>query len=176
MPNIPIRPKGKKYQLKAEEMNCLVWHTISGCKKEEAYRLFVRPDLVTSPMVLGKTARQFFDMIEARNFLADYTRTLEGEDTTPGAKEEPKTREERKAEAVEEFTDKVVEKMCGEFTNVEEMSKVAQLADRVGVLAEKEESVEQPRRYLPERCSECRYKVFVEENVKLGNIVDDGAD
>lgn len=177
MPKIPLRPNKGRYKLTDSEMNCLAWLTISGCNKSEAYRIFVRPDLVTSPALLKKYADQFYNSTEVRNFLSDYTRTLDGV-KEKGAGEakvsvEPKTREEKKAVAIDKFTDKVVEKMSGEFENVEDMSKVAQLADRVGVLAEKEERVEQPRRYLPTRCNtDCKYRFWAEQIVKTGDAID----
>ena len=35
---------------------------------------------------------------------------------------------------------------------------------------EDEVKIEAPRRYLPVRCSDCAYKIFIDEQVKLGNI------
>lgn len=173
-PKIPLRPPKGKYKLTNEEMNCLAWHTLSGCNKAEAYRLFVRPDLVTSPAILKKYAEQFYNSTEVRNFLADYTRTLEG-DTPEERKEQPKemSREQRVATAVEKFTDKVVDKMRGDLDSVEEMDAIAKLADRVGVLADKEEHIEAPRRYLPARCkTDCKYCFWAEQVVKTGDAID----
>lgn len=172
---LPLRPKSKRYDLTEAELRCLRNVVAFGEDKKEMYAAFVRPDLVTSPALLKKYADQFFAQTDTRNFMSDYGKLLDGvkEEREAESSAEPKTREERVANAVDKFTDKVVDKMSGVLDSVEEMDAIAKLADRVGVLAEKDERVEQPRRYLPERCSECKYKVFVEENIKKGNIVDD---
>lgn len=170
---LPLRPKNKRYDLTEAELRALRNVVAFGEDKKDMYTAFVRPDLVTSPALLKKYSDQFFAQTDTRNFMADYGKLLDGVREEAEASAEPKTREERKAQAVDKFTDKVVDKMSGVLDSVEEMDAIAKLADRVGVLSEKEERVEACRRYLPESCNRCRYKEFVEENVKLGNIVDD---
>lgn len=170
--NIPLRPLNRRFRMDAKDMDCLVWYVISGCKKEEAYGLFVRPDIkATSPSQLKIYSSQFFSSKDARDFISAYRDTLDGANK-PKGETTADDREKRKATAVQSFTDKVVEKMHENLETVEEMDAVAKLADRVGVLGDGEEVVEQPRRYLPETCSACRYKLFVEENIKKGNIED----
>lgn len=170
---IPIRPTAGKYQLSQNEMDCIVWQVLSGCKKERAYLAFVRPDLATSPMVLKKTSDQFFSMVDVRNFISNYLNTLDGVSDVEVEKIEKKSKEQRTAEAIEKFTDKVVDKMSGDLESVDEMDAIAKLADRVGVLADKEEVVEKPRRYIPARCNtDCKYRFWAEQVVKVGDAID----
>lgn len=170
-PDIPMRPKGRRrFDLQECEKDCLVWYVLSNCKKEDAYLIFVRPDLAVSRQNLKLATSQFFASTSARDFLTAYKDTLEGADNSDleGAGEQD--REKRAGEAVQKFTDKIVDKMGGDFETVDEMDAIAKLADRVGVLDDKEKVEEKPRRYLPQTCSSCSYKVFVESNIEQGNI------
>lgn len=170
--NIPIRPRNRKFRMEAKEMDCLTWYVLSGCKKEDAFGMFVKPDLVMNKKMLKEVAMQFFASADARDYISAYRATLEGRDVEQ-AELSDDDKEKRKVKAVQNFTDKVVDKMNGDLETVEEMDAVAKLADRVGVLGDGEDVQESPRRYLPETCSACRYKQFVEENIKKGNIIDD---
>lgn len=169
--DIPLRPKDKRrYDLTDREKDCIVWYVLSGCKKEDAYLIFVRPDLSISRQNLKIATTQFFASADVRNFMSSYKYTLDG---TGDANSEDLTnedREKRAGEAVQKFTDKIVERMSGDFESVDEMDAVAKLADRVGVLDDKEKIEEKPRRYLPETCSACSYRAFVESNIEQGNI------
>ena len=167
---IPLRPKGRRYKLTANEQDCLTWYVLSNCKREDAYRIFVRPDLAVSKPNLRTVSSQFFSAMEVREYIEAYRATLEGSLTDEAHEENP---EKRTATAVQKFTDKVVDKMMGDLESVDEMDAVAKLADRVGELEDKDKVEEAPRRYLPERCSACSYKNFVESNVQGGNIVNE---
>ena len=168
---IPLRPKGRRYKLTAEEMDCLTWYVLSNCKREDAYRIFVRPDLAVSKPNLRTVSSQFFSAMEVREYIEAYRATLEGSLTDEAHEENP---EKRTATAVQKFTDKVVDKMMGDLESVDEMDAVAKLADRVGVLEDKDKTEMEPVRVLPVRCkSECRYRAFVETQVTEGRIFDE---
>lgn len=170
-PDIPMRPKGRrKFDLQECEKDCLVWYVLSNCKKEDAYLIFVRPDLAVSRQNLKLATSQFFASTSARDFLTAYKDTLEGADNSDMEGAGEQDREKRAGEAVQKFTDKIVDKMGGDFETVDEMDAIAKLADRVGVLDDKEKVEEKPRRYLPQTCSACSYRLFVESNIEQGNI------
>lgn len=168
--NIPLRPKGQRFHLEEQEMNCLVWYVLSNCKKEEAYLIFVRPDLAVSRQNLKLATSQFFASTSARDFISAYKDTLEGACNSDAEGVGEQDREKRAGEAVQKFTDKIVDKMGSDFETVDEMDAIAKLADRVGVLDGKEKVEEKPRRYLPQTCSACSYRLFVESNIEQGNI------
>lgn len=171
--NIPIRPRNRKFRMDAKEMDCLTWYVLSGCKKEDAFGMFVKPDLVMNKKMLKEVAMQFFASADARDYISAYRATLDGKDIEH-AELSDDDKEKRKVKAVESFTDQIVDKMTGSFENVEDMSKTALLAERVGLLGDGEEVQESPRRYLPQSCSQgCRYRLFVEENISNGNIIDE---
>lgn len=170
-PDIPMRPKGRrKFDLQECEKDCLVWYVLSSCKKEDAYLIFVRPDLAVSRQNLKLATSQFFASTSARDFISAYKDTLEGAGNSDAEGVGEQDREKRAGEAVQKFTDKIVDKMGGDFETVDEMDAIAKLADRVGVLYDKEKVEEKPRRYLPQTCSACSYRLFVESNIEQGNI------
>lgn len=179
--NIPLRPRNRKFRMEAKEMDCLTWYVLSGCKKEEAYGIFCLPELKAladkgsrqAAVQIREQAAQTFASKDFRDYISAYRATLEGRDVEQ-AELSDDDKEKRKVKAVQNFTDKVVDKMNGDLETVEEMDAVAKLADRVGVLGDGEEVQEAPRRYLPQSCNQgCRYRLFVEENISNGNIIDE---
>ena len=176
MEKLPLRPKNqKKYNLSDNEMNSLVWYTLSGCKREEAFMLFVRPDLSISRQNLVKATNQFFAMFDVRDFLNEYNKTLSDfYSNKEKPRESKQSREDRVGNAVKKFTDKVMDAMDdADSIEISEMDTLAKLADRVGILGKNEEVEEKPRRYLPETCSWCSYRKFVEDEMSQGNLYDE---
>ena len=169
---IPMRPKGRRFKLTEKEMNCLTWYVLSGCKREDAYLIFVRPDLAVSKPNLRTISSQFFSAMEVRDYIEAYRETLDGVQQESEHKEEDF--DKKVTTAVQKFTDKVVDKMSGDLESVEEMDAVAKLADRVGVLDDKSEVEIKPIRVLPALCkTECRYRAFVEAGKANGTIFDE---
>lgn len=167
---IPLRPRNKRYFMEASKMDCLAWYCISGCRREDAFRIFVRPDLAKNPKMLREYASQFFASTDAMNFIHDYRLTLEGEEGQEKKEQNEEGREKRIGNAIQKFTDKVIEKMSGDLESVDEMDAVAKLADRVGVLDDKKDIIESPRRYLPEGCRTCQYRLCIEKGIENGEI------
>lgn len=175
---VPIRPKYKRYSLSKEQQDCLTYYVLMGCTKQDAFLLFF-PEFLkyddSGRVLKGKLTKageqyckQFFATAEVNDYIRDYKKTLDEKETSENIGEDD--REKRAGEAVKKFTDKIVGKMGGDFETVDEMDAIAKLADRVGVLDDKEKVEEKPRRYLPQTCSSCSYKVFVESNIEQGNI------
>lgn len=165
VPLIPMRPNQGKFDLKAEEMNCLNWIVLSGCTREDAFLRFVRPDYMgtKSAPAIKEAVKQFFAMAQVREYMEAYKETISSrprpkEHTGPAI-----TMEEKKAKA----KTKLVEFAMSLADNIEQADDpefVLKIADKAGLLDQDEEVVEQPRRYLPVTCGNCEYKKFVEEN------------
>lgn len=166
---IPMRPKGRHYNLTDSEMDCLTWFVLSGCSRDYAYMTFVRPDLAINKRNLSTVSSQFFGSVDVRNYIEAYRSLIRGDVETIDD-DLCLDADSRKTKAVSKFTDKVVDKMLGKIDSIEEMDAIAKLADRVGVLEEKEDVEEKPRRYLPVTCSQCMYRSFVESHIEKGNI------
>lgn len=176
---IPSRPKVKRaWSLSASEMDCLVWYALTGCKQDVAYHTFVHPEYSASPRVLREYSQQFFSTKEANEFLKAYKREISvliesANSFVPTATEEgEETRETKKERAAKQLFNKVVN-VISEVDTIEGIETATKLADRVGVLDSQEATIIIPQRFLSERCSECRYKKFIDEHVASGDIVDD---
>ena len=170
---IPLRPKGTYSQLTDNECDCLTWLVLSGRSRLDCFIEFVRPDLTDSPSA-KKYCEQFFAVADTRNYLKDYEEAIK-EFLTPKKKErtESISREKRAESALESFKDNVIDALEEDATDVDILKDKAQLAKTVGLLKEEEMTQAPPQRYLPERCLTCAYKQFIDEQVELGNIIEE---
>lgn len=171
-PAVPMRPRRGSYDLKPEEMDCLNWIVLSGCPRDEAFVRFIRPDYlanINSPAVKN-AVKQFFAMAEVKEYMDAYRETItdasKPRERPAGSMEERKAR--AKAKAVE-----FAMSLADNIDDADDPETVLKLMDKVGLLDQDEEVVEQPRRYLPVTCGDCKYRKFVEENCEE---VDDGTD
>ena len=104
---IPMRPKGRHYNLTDSEMDCLTWFVLSGCSRDYAYMTFVRPDLAINKRNLSTVSSQFFGSVDVRNYIEAYRSLIRGDVETIDD-ELCLDADSRKTKAVSKFTDKVV--------------------------------------------------------------------
>lgn len=167
MKKIPKRPNNsKRYTLSQNEINCLNYYCVFQCAKIDAFKAFVSPELVISKFKLKEATEQFFAMSEVKDYIYDYNKTLQElfSETKPVVQEESdEAWEEKKQQALRNLADKgyrLAENLDAEDADIDLVVKVF---DKLGWLDNEEVQVEQPRRYIPVLCSECRYKVFCEQ-------------
>jgi len=164
-PLIPIRPKGKRFALKLEEMDCLTWYLLSGCPREEAFLKFVRPDYIgtKNAAIVASACKQFFSMADVQEYMEAYRNTI-NELSTP---KEPKINldniEDRKARAKTKLVEFAMS-LTDNIDSADDPEFVLKLADKTGLLDMGDGMIEKPRRYLPVSCGDCEYRKFVEEN------------
>lgn len=175
-PPIPLRPKDYVSSLSQDEQTCLTWFVLSKCTRKDAFLRFARPDLMlsgSSPSV-DNHVKEFFASKAAKEYIEAYNRTLEDFlHPAPAAKpKEAGSMEERKARAKTKLVEFAMS-LADNIENAGDPEFVLKIADKAGLLDMEERVEEQPRRYLPETCSECAYRKFIEENC---DIVDDGTD
>lgn len=160
-----MRPLGT-FKLESEEKDALTWYVLSGCSKAAAFGAFVRPSLIVSRPTLEKAAQQFFAGKEAIAYMEAYKQTLE-KFASPEEKKPvlltAEERKKRKEEALQRLMDYVVERSMN-IESVDNVEDIIKFADKLGLLGDGGEVIEAPRRYLPETCSSCRYRRFVEDN------------
>lgn len=166
MSNVPLRPKSGNFRLKKEEMDCITWFVLSGCSKLEAFLLFVHPELRSSPKVAKEYANEFFASPMVQSYMIAYNNTLEGRDVDIDTSNIDPTR------TLERFRQRVLSTM-NDASGLEEMESAAKLGDRLGMFDNEESKALPPRRYLAETCGRCKYRIFVEENIRKGKIVDE---
>lgn len=161
-----MRPKRGVYDLKPEEMDCLNWHILSGCPRDEAFLRFIRPDYLgnrTSPAV-KEAVKQFFAMGPVRDYIDAYKETITGvQKPKEDAKEKASgTLEERKARAKTKLVEFAMS-LADNIDQAEDPEFVLKMADKAGLLDGEEQVEVAPQRFLAERCSDCRYRVFCEQ-------------
>lgn len=182
---IPTRPS-ETFGLKENEMNCLSFYVIFRCKKEYAYKCFMDTPVKISATALKHIAEQFFAgkeqnaYIEAmRAAMTDFL-SQEGASTRneeDNASDEPEIDSERnkkrKLKAAQKIIDHII-RMADKIEDMDDPESIVKIADKVGLFDSFEQAVEAPRRYLPQSCNTgCRYRLFCEENIANGNIVDE---
>lgn len=165
---IPMRPKQGSFGLRPEEMDGLSYYVLSGCPRDIAFLKFIRPDFIGSKAAAAVKAAvtQFFAMKEVKDYIEAYKKTLNDVlNPTPTGAEKAGTLEERKARAKTKLVEFAMD-LAEDIEQASDPEFVLKMADKAGLLDMDEQVEEQPRRYLPESCSSCRYRAFCEENAE----------
>lgn len=182
---IPLRPDDKAVckGLDENERNMLTYYVLFGCTKDVAFELHNAKRLISaSKVAITKQANQLFGSPQANAYIKAYRDTLErflaGEskpaevvDTEQNASDRNKKRKLDAAQKIIEYVIKEAQNLGDDGSDPELIVKIA---DKVGLFDSFEQAVEAPRRYLPVSCStSCRYRLFCEENLDNGNMVDE---
>ena len=174
---LPIKPNtATRYSLNEKERLALCCYCMFECSKQTAFSL-AHPELSGTPNILKHKTDEFFMSSEAVGFITEYRAFLEtGTEVEVAAPEKTKTfsnedREERKRKALELLADDLVDQIYALRDGDEGIDRetILKMVDRIGWLGDEEVRVEAPRRYLPESCSRCRYKIWIEENCENTN-------
>lgn len=171
---IPIRPKDDNINIPKLDKDLLTYSVLFGCDNQTAFLLFhpeYRDDKGKLNSAGKKDCRQFFGYGKNKEYIDTYKATLQ-EYVDGGEEVSEEISEERKKRALQRLLHKAMRIVeSGQELEPDDLKTVSDIFKKVGLLKDENgERIEAPRRYLPERCSECRYKIFVEENIELGNI------
>ena len=166
---IPIRPADFRSPLSQDEQNALSWYVLSGCARKDALLIFARPDMVASKAkaAVEDYVKQFYARKEVKEYIEAYQATLDAVLHPVAKVEKPVgSLEERKAKARTKAMEFAMS-LADHIEDAEDPETVLKLMDKVGLLDGEEEVEEQPRRYLPQSCSDhCAYRMFCEENTE----------
>lgn len=163
------------------EKDMMVFSVITGYPNPYVYGIF-NPHLVNQSTgklneAGAKECRMFFSHPTNVAFMDAYKETIKG--VLGGKKTVVKGVEisdDRIDDAFKTFIKQALENIeDGKEIDNDTFKLLMELFKKLGRFKDEEQQVEAPRRYLPERCSTCKYKQFIDENVRLGNIeeVDD---
>lgn len=171
---IPLRPDTRtNYNLTDNEKDCIVWHIITNRPPIDCWMAFVCPD-ARKQKDAKSVCDEWWSQPKVKQFIKDYKFVLSESLNTKKKVSAIRDREKEADEALNTFKDNVISAVNQEgITDVDSLSSQAQLLNRIGMLKEEEEVQVAPVRYLPASCSTCRYKQFIDEQVALGNIVDE---
>lgn len=167
---LPTRPDTiTKYSLTEAERYALCVFCVFETTKLDAFKL-AHPEMSGTKNILKSRCDEFFASSDVVNFMREYRAMLDEADKAQVKSQEPKSHESdeewenKKQRALRNLAQKgyrLAEDLDSEDADVEMVVKVF---DKLGWLDSEEVQQEQPRRYLPETCSECRYKKWIEEN------------
>lgn len=176
---VPMRPDGFASSLLQTEQTALTWLVLSGCSKKDAFFVFCRPDMSGSKAkaAIDDYIKQFFARKEVKEYIEAYEKTLKEflkpePKKTSESKEPGVSVEEKKSRALA----KLVEYVLAEANHIEEAEDpkaILDYANKIGIFDVNEQVEIKPQRFLGERCGECAYRKFVEENC---DIVEDGTE
>lgn len=159
------------------EKDILVFPLLYACSNATAYALF-HPELCDRNGKLNKAGqrecRMFFSHPNNIAYMDAMRAHLQA--LTKGGKivKSDNIDDTRKDNALKSLLNQamsLVEK--GEDLDAESLKTISEIFKKVGLLKDDVEVQEAPRRYLPERCSACSYRSFVESNVEGGKIINE---
>lgn len=173
---IPLRPNTRtKYQLSDIDMDCIVWTIVFDKPRKDYWIRFVCPE--AEKQIKAKQderCEEWWSQSEVKKFIKDYKQTID-EIFNPLKKKSKENDVELDPKTVTRKLSQKALKVADEsdINTVEDVVNVTDALKPFGYLKEQEEIQVAPVRYLPTRCVECRYKKFIDEQIELGNIVED---
>ena len=163
-----------RFSLTDKERMALCCYCVFECSKLKAFEL-AHPELSGTPAVQKKKCEEFFSSSSVVNFLYEYRAYLDSvlaesepieAETTSKEAIISGDREAMIREAMEMLADDLMEQIYAMRSGAKDIDRetILKMVDRIGWLKDEEKAQEAPRRYLPESCSSCRYKQWIEEN------------
>lgn len=159
-----------RYTLTDAERYALCCYCVFDTTKLDVFKL-AHPEMVGTKNVIKNRSEEFFASSDVTNFIHEYREYLEEVDYESKNAHKPQTsahedREERKRKALEMLADDLIDQIFALRAGGQEVDRetIMKMVDRIGWLGDEEVKQEAPRRYLPETCSQCRYKKWIEEN------------
>ena len=177
---IPRRPQCIESKLTVLEKNCIEYAVVFTAKNEEAFLLF-HPEYITSDGKLSnegkRRCKDFFSYSKNKEYRDAYTAYLK--DFLSGDKGKNEVHlievdESRKDKALKSLLNQAMSMVeSGDTLDPDTLKVLTEIFKKLGILKDEVEVQESPRRYIPERCSACSYRSFVESHVESGEIVNE---
>lgn len=180
---LPNRPNPDTSKIPASDKDMIAYMVAFNIPNQKAFALW-HPEFLDSSGKLNKTGRaactQFFNYSKNREYAdsyANYLKTFLSKKES-GVKYETSAiiDDARKDNARVALYNKVIRLIEGDDELDPDTLKIAvDMAKKLSIVADDaEEQVIKPVRFLPERCfSGCRYRLFVENAVKGGSVIDE---
>lgn len=179
---LPNRPNPDTSKIPASDKDMIAYMVAFNIPNQKAFALW-HPEFLDSSGKLNKTGRaactQFFNYSKNREYADSYAAYLKA---FLNKKEQPKSEasaiidDARKDNARVALYNKVIKLIEGDDELDPDTLKIAvDMAKKLSIVADDAENQEvKPVRFLPERCfSGCRYRLFVENAVKGGSVIDE---
>ncbi|MCM1301931.1 MAG: hypothetical protein NC226_09440 [Bacteroides cellulosilyticus] len=174
---IPTRPSNDaEHKIPKADKELLSYVVAMGVSNEVAFARF-HPEFLSEDGKLNKAGKQackqFFTYNKNRDYQETYKETLEVflRGKKPTRSEPADTGESRTERAVKKLVSDVLDSIeHNDNLDPEALKDFVEVAKKLGVLKDEEERVEAPRRYLPQTCSACQYRAFVEGAIEKGDV------
>lgn len=177
---IPNRPIPDESKIPAADKDLLSYSIAFTIPNQKAFALW-HPEFLDSSGKLNKTGRaactQFFNYSKNREYADSYAAYLK--EFLNGDKGKSETHlievdESRKDKALKSLLNQAMSMVeSGDTLDPDTLKVLTEIFKKLGILKDEVEEQEAPRRYLPERCSACSYRSFVESNVEGGKIINE---
>ena len=178
--NIPLEIKDKSAfpQLKKNDRLTVAYAVLFGVGNQDAFMRF-HPEFIDGSgkqmNPAGKKAStQFWNYGKVKDYREAYESELAeflGRKSASKSEIIGEIDESRKDKALKSLLNQAMSLVEGSGDlDAETLKIAAEIFKKVGLLKDEVEQQEAPRRYLPERCSSCLYKSFVESHVESGEI------
>ena len=177
---IPNRPIPDDSKIPASDKDLLSYTIAFSIPNQKAFALW-HPEFLASSRKRNKTGRaactQFFNYSKNREYADSYAAYLK--DFLNGDKGKNEVHlievdESRKDKALKSLLNQAMSMVeSGDTLDPDTLKVLTEIFKKLGILKDEVEAQEAPRRYLPERCSACSYRSFVESNVEGGKIINE---
>lgn len=171
-------PNNDEFKQSKKEKDMMAYTVLFQCPNSTAYAFF-NPEVCDKNGKLNKAGqslcRQFFSHPNNIAYMDALKAHLSA--VTKGGKvvKSDSIDDTRKDNALKSLLNQamsLVEK--GEDLDAESLKTISEIFKKVGLLKDDVEQETRPVRFLPERCfSSCRYRLFVENAVKGGSVIDE---
>ncbi len=176
---IPNRPIPDESKIPAADKDLISYVVAMGVPNQVAYARF-HPEFLDASGKLNKTGKgactQFFTYAKNKEYADAYRQTLAEFLNRGVAVNSDMESEEIDGDALARkiLSDLAAMVKNGRIQDFEILKIATDILNKYGVLKGSEERVIPPIRFLPERCfSSCRYRLFVENAVKGGSVIDE---
>lgn len=176
---IPNRPNPDTSKIPASDKDMLSYAIAFSIPNQKAFALW-HPEFLDSSGKLNKTGRaactQFFNYSKNWEYADAYKRTLAEflERKDSDVSNDAELSEDRIDNAYKKLLRLAIEDLeRGNVVDNDTYKLYMELFKKLGRFKDDVEEQEAPRRYLPERCSACAYRSFVESNVEGGEIINE---
>jgi len=182
MINIPLESKNKdEFPLKKAERMIVAYAVLFGADNQTAFMRF-HPEYVSTD---GKTmnqagkqaSRQFWSWGKVKDYRDSYIQTVQ--EFLNGKKNAVKSEsvsidDSRKDRALKSLLNQAMSMVeGGADLDADTLKTITEIFKKLNILKDEVEQQEKPRRYLPETCSACKYKQFIDAHVASGDIAED---
>ena len=176
--NIPLEIKDKAAfpQLKKVDRQVVCAAVLMGLSNQDAFKLY-HPEYLTADGRLNDAGKKANTMFWNYGKTKDYREAYESElaeflgrkskNTSVDLGEDVSDAD--KAKALRAMYRYVIDNSI-KIDDLDDPTILLKIADKMRFFDQLEDKQESPRRYLPERCSACLYKSFVESHVESGEI------